>query len=108
MEPKQASDTIKQEAYQLMQMIRGFRKRKSSDFENKDLLNWLCIALQQQADFKLSIANLLTDISKVYPDFHLDAVATESVYKPSEQVERTMNVQAPPFDQSFWMGLGDL
>lgn len=108
MEPKQASDTIKQEAYQIMQMIRGFRKRKSSDFESKDLLNWLCIALQQQADFKLSMANLLMDIGKAYPDLNLDAIATENVYKPSEQVERAMNVQSPPFDQSFWMGLGDL
>ena len=104
MKPNEAADVMRLEADHMMQMIRGLRARKSSDFSQKDLLNWLCIALQQHSDFKMAMADILNNVS--LPD--LTPETTQAVYQQTEDGTDPINVEAPPFDKSFWLGLGDV
>jgi len=103
MKPKEAADVMRLEADHMMQMIRGLRARKSSDFSQKDLLNWLCIALQQHSDFKMAMADILNNVN--LPE--LMSETTQAVYQQTEEAE-SINMEAPPFDKSFWLGLGDV
>ena len=107
MNPEEAANAMRQDADQMMRMIRQIRAKKSSDFEAKDLLHWLCISLQQHTDFKISMANIIQNLGNRYPDFQLASVPTESIYQNSESLD-VRNIEAPPFDESFWMGLDDL
>jgi hypothetical protein len=106
MEPKEAINKMRQEANELMQMIRGMRARKSSDFSQKDLINWLCISLQSHADFKLATADMMTSLKEKYSDLRFDTTTNEQVFSQSESEKQS--VESPPFDEDFWLGLGDI
>ena len=105
MDPNEAAKTMKSEAESMARMIRGMRARKSSDFLQKDLLNWLCVSLQQHADFKNSMADFVEGIGHTYPGLQLSATTTQAELGQSQQ---PMNVETPPFDSDFWMRLGDV
>lgn len=105
MNPDEAAKTIKSEAESMARMVRGMRARKSSDFSQKDLLNWLCICLQQHADFKNSMAEFIESIGHTYPNFQLTPTTTQAEIVQSQP---SINLEAPPFDVDFWMGLGDV
>lgn len=106
MEPSDAIKKMRQEANDLMQMIRGVRARKSSDFSQKDLLNWLCISLQSHADFKLATADMVAGLKNKYSDLSFDTSTDEHIFIQSESHNKS--IQSPPFDEDFWLGLGDI
>jgi len=73
MKPDEAADIMNREADELMRVVRQLRSRKSSDFDNRDLLNWFCHALQQHAVFKQSISDVIREMGQKYPDFRLES-----------------------------------
>lgn len=107
MTPKEAAETMKIEAEAMARMIRSMRARKSSDFLNKDLLNWLCMALQQHVDFKNSMADLIIILGDSNPNFQIiPTIQTDA--NQTLQNSKVFNLEAPPFDSDFWAGLGDV
>jgi len=107
MEPDDAAEAMRSEAEHMMRMIRMIRARESETFSKNDLLNWLCMAFQQHADFKMSMADVVESMGRMYPGFQLMPISTQITYQQSED-SRITNIEAPPFDSSFWMGLGDV
>lgn len=105
MNPYEAAKTIKSEAEDIIRMIRIIKSRKLSDFSQADLLSWLCICLQQHADFKNSMAELIENIGQTYPDFQLAGTTTQVEF---EQNQISINLETPPFDVGFWAGLDEI
>ena len=107
MKPDEAADIMNREADELMRVVRQLRSRKSSDFDNRDLLNWFCHALQQHAIFKQSISDVIREMGQKYPDFRLESHDNNNQMVIKE-ASSSVNIEAPPFDTNFWMGLGDI
>ena len=107
MRPDEAAETMRHEANHMMHMIQAMKSREPSDFSKEDLLNWLCLAFQQHVDFKLSMADIIQNMGCIYSGFELNPMLTQATYQQSEEPQ-SINIEAPPFDSSFWMGLGDV
>lgn len=106
MTPDEASEIMSQEADELMRMVRQLRSRKSSDFDNRDLLNWFCMTLQQFANFKQSMSEIVKEMGEKYPEVRLTPQNDTHIVVTDNT--NSINIEAPPFDTNFWMGLGDI
>lgn len=109
MSPIEAAEILKNEAECMTRMIQHMKGRKSSDFLKKDLLNWLFMALQQHADFKNAMADFVFMMGQTYPDLQLTTTTTkENFGQTLNEAEPDDDMETPPFDLEFWMGLGDV
>jgi hypothetical protein len=108
MNPINAAEIMRNEAEHMNMMIQSIKNKKSSDFLKKDLLNWLIISLQHHADFKNSMADFISVIGQAYPDLQLTATITKADFSPTNEIEQQDDMEIPPFDSEFWMGLGDV
>lgn len=106
MQPEEAANNIRSEANHILQMIYKIQSNEITDMSKEDLTNWLCLALQQHAEFKISVADLIQKIGEAYPSFQLIPVSSQEVYRQNTQ-QASKNIETPPFDIEFWMGLDD-
>lgn len=109
MNPNDAAEMLRNEAECITRMIQHMKSKKSSDFLKKDLLNWLFITLQQHADFKILMADFVFRIGQVYPELQLTTTTVTTLYEQTGQdLDEQADMEVPPFDADFWMGLGDV